>query len=49
MRWFIDINLLSDYSIDELNGKPVIVTDPLSDVLGLIDGTVELKKMNITN
>lgn len=49
MRWFIDINLLSDYSIDELNGKQVIVTDSLSDVLGLIDGTVELKKMNITS
>ena len=49
MRWFIDINLLSDYSIDELNGKQVIVTDSLSDVLGLIDGTVKLKKMNITS
>ena len=49
MRWFIDINLLSDYSIDELNGKQVIITDSLSDVLGLIDGTVELKKMNITS
>ncbi len=49
MRWFIDINLLSDYSIDELNGKQVIVIDSLSDVLGLIDGTVKLKKMNITS
>ena len=49
MKWYIDVNLLSDYNVEELNGKQVIITDSLSDVLGLVDGTVQLKQMTITN
>ena len=48
MKWYIDVNLLSDYNVEELNGKQVIITDSLSDVLGLVDGTVQLRQMTIT-
>ena len=49
IKWYIDINLLSDYSLEELAEKQVIVTDSLSDVLGLVDGSVQLKEMKVTS
>ena len=49
IKWYIDINLLSDYTVEELAEKQVIITDSLSDVLGLVDGSVQLKEMKVTS
>ena len=48
VRWFIDVNLLSEYTNEELVGKEIIIEDVLSDILELDPSSVRINNRTVT-
>lgn len=49
IRWYIDINLKDNYNLEDLVNKEIIITDELSDILELIEGSIQLNERTITS
>ena len=49
IRWYIDVNLESEYDVSTLEGKEVIITDNLSDILELVDNSITVKTRSVTS
>ena len=48
VSWFIDVNLLSEFTSEELVGKEIIIEDVLSDILELDPSSVRINNRIVT-
>ena len=49
IRWYIDVNLENEYNLEEIKEKEVTITDALSDILELTEGTITLNTRSVSS